>query len=307
MPIEGWRELSKSLVETVARAAAAVVRVDGGRRGSCSGVVWSADGAVVTANHGVEGEDEVEVGLPSGDTVAAAVVGRDPSTDLAVLRVGSAGGLAPAAWSDEPLAVGQLLLGLTRPGRGPRAALGLVSRLGDGWRTPGGGRIDRYVEVDLAPHPGFSGGLVLDLAGRAVGLSMAGFTRGAPLALPATTLRRVATALLAHGALRRGYLGVATLGVRLPPPLAAASGSPEALLVSAVEDGSPAARAGLSVGDLLLALDGVPLREVGDLLPLLDEERIGQVAQARLARGGAIREVELTIGARGAAGAEARP
>jgi S1-C subfamily serine protease len=303
MAIEGWLELSRALVETVGRAAAAVVRVDGRRRGSSSGVVWSPDGSIVTAHHGVEGEEEVEVGLPSGETVAAEVVGRDPSTDLALLRA-RAGGLVPVEWSDDPLAVGQLLLGVTRPGRGPRAALGMVSRLGDAWRTGGGGRIDRYVEIDLAPHPGFSGGLVLDLSGRAVGLAMAGLARGTPLALPAATVRRVIEALLAHGAIRRGYLGVATLGVRLPPGLAEATGSAAALLVSAVEEESPAARAGLSLGDLLVTLDDVPLHDVGDLLPLLDEERIGHVARARIARGGALQEVAVTIGARGGAGEE---
>lgn len=298
MPVGSWMELSQSLAEGVARAAASVVRVDGRRRGSCSGVVWSADGTIVTAHHGVEWDDEVAVGLPSGEAVPAEVIGRDPSTDLAVLRA-RASGLVTPSWSDGPLAVGQLALAVTRPGRGPRAALGVVARLGDAWRTRGGGKLDRYLELDLGLHPGFSGGLVLDLAGRALGLATAGLVRATPLAVPIATLRRVIEALQAHGAIRRGYLGVATLPVRLPPAVAAASGQPAGLLVTAVEDGSPAARAGLAVGDLLLGVEGSPLREIGDLLPLLDEERIGAVTRARIARGTSVQEVPVTIGVRG--------
>lgn len=298
MAVESWMDLSQSLAEVVARAAASVVRVDGRRRGSSSGVVWSGDGAIVTAHHGLEWDEEVAVGLASGETVPAEVVGRDPSTDLAVLRA-RASALVPPAWSEAPLAVGQLVLSVTRPGRGPRAALGVLSRLGEGWRTRAGGKLDRYLELDLGLHPGFSGGLVLDVAGRALGLATAGLVRATPLAIPVATLRRVAGALLAHGGIRRGYLGVATLPVRVPAPVAAASGQPAALLVTAVEDGSPAAQAGLAVGDLLLGVDGAPVREIGDLLPLLDEERIGAPSRARIARGTEIRELAVTIGARG--------
>ncbi len=298
MAAGSWKELSDGLVAAVKQSAGGVVRVDGRRRGSSSGVAWSPDGTVVAASHGLDGEEEVEVGLPSGETTSAEVVGRDPSTDLAVLRVKAT--LSPPEWSDEALEVGQLLLALTRPGRGPKAALGLVSRLGDAWRTPWGGKVDRYVELDLGLHPGFSGGLVLDMAGRAVGLGTAGLARGTPLAVPAATLRRVVKAILAHGGVRRGYLGVASVPVRLPPALAQSSAQASALLVTEVEGDSPASRAGLLVGDLLLALDGAALGHMSDLLPLLEEERIGEQARVRIARGGAVQEVRLTIGARGA-------
>ena len=297
MAAGSWMELSDALVAAVKQSAGAVVRVDGRRRGSSSGIAWSPDGTVVTASHGLEADDEVEVGLPSGETVAAEVIGRDPSTDLAVLRVKAT--LTAAEWREAPLEVGQLLLSVTRPGRGPKASLGLVSRLGDAWRTPWGGKLDRYVELDLGLHPGFSGGLVLDMSGHGVGLATAGLARGTPLAIPAATLKRVVKAILAHGGVRRGYLGVASVPVRIPPALAQATGQASALLVTEVEPDSPAARAGLSVGDLLLALDGTSLGHMGDLLPLLEEERIGEQARARIARGGAVTEIQLTIGARG--------
>ena len=294
-------ELSDALVAAVKAAGSAVVRVDGRRHGSASGVVGSPDGTIVTAAHGLDGDDEVEVGLASGDTAGARVVGRDGSTDVAVIRI-EAGALPAPAWSDAALEVGQLVLSVTRPGRGPKAALGLVSRLGDAWRTASGGKVDRWVELDLALHPGFSGGLVLDLAGRGVGIATAGLARGTPLALPVATLRRVVKSILAHGGVRRGYLGIATLPAGLSAQLANQIGRRSALLVTAVEEDSPAGRAGLAVGDLLLSVDGTAVAELGDLLPLLEEERIGDVTRAQVARGGALHEVQLTIGVRGARG-----
>ncbi len=298
MAVGSWTELSEALVATVKQAAGAVVRVDGRRRGSSSGVVWSPDGTVVTASHGIELDDEVEVGLHSGETAAAELVGRDPSTDLAVLRV-KAASLTAAEWSEAPLEVGQLLLSVTRPGRGPKVGLGLVSRLGEAWRTSWGGKLDRYIELDLGLHPGFSGGLVLDLAGRGLGLATAGLVRGTPLAVPAATLRRVVKAILAHGGVRRGYLGVASVPVRLAASVAKDAGQASALLLTAVEDDSPAARAGLLVGDVLLSFDGSAVGHMGDLLPLLEEERIGDQARVRIASGGTVKEVQVTIGARG--------
>jgi S1-C subfamily serine protease len=291
-------ELSSAVSGAVRQAANAVVRVDGGRRRASSGTVWDPGGVIVTAAHGLDRGDEVELGLPSGERAPAEVVGRDPSTDLAVLRT-RASGLATPAWSDAALEVGQLAAVVTRPGRGPRAAMALVARLGDGWRTAAGGRVDRYVELDAAVQPGFSGGLVVDLGGRGLGLASAGLVRGEPLAIPPATLRRVIEAILAHGSVRRGYLGVASLPVRLPAALAQASGQEGGLLLTAVEDASPAGRAGLVVGDLLLALDGAPLREMADLLPALEEEHIGRAAHVRLARGGAVQELDVVVDLRG--------
>ncbi len=341
-----WAELSEGLVAMVKASAASVVRVDGRRGRSFSGIVWSSDGVIVTASHGLDSEDETTVGLLSGETVPARVVGRDPTTDLAVLELGglvpeagerggaasaavapaepggtassaakagapgvsasgatSAGTLQPVTWSDAPLEVGQLLLSVTRPGRGPKAGLGLVSRLGDAWRTPWGGKLDRYVELDLGLHPGFSGGLLLDMSGRGLGLATAGLVRSTPLAIPPATLRRVVASLLAHGSVRRGYLGVTSVPARLPAGAVGEGGTQTSgLLLTGVEEGSPAARAGLMVGDILLSLDGVAVEEAGDLMPLLEEERIGTEVSARFVRGGAVREVTVTLGARSAAG-----
>jgi S1-C subfamily serine protease len=290
--------LSRRTAALAAASAPHVVRVDGRRRGPASGVVWSSDGLVVTAHHVVERDEELEVGLPSGETVAAELVGRDPSTDLALLRA-TATGLAAAPWSDEAPATGELVLALSRPGRSPRAALGLVARAAGEFRSAGGGRIDRWIEASVDVAPGLSGSLVVGASGLPVGLASAGLVRGAILVVPPATLRRVTGALLAHGGVRRGFLGVTTLPVRLSAGPAARAGQEHALLVSSVEDGSPADRAGLLLGDALLSLAGAPLAHAGDLLPLLEEERIGQALPVRLLRAGEVRELPVTVGARG--------
>jgi S1-C subfamily serine protease len=290
--------LSRRISQLVAERAPHVVRVDGRRRGPASGVVWSADGLVLTAHHVVERDEELEVGLPSGETVAAELVGRDPSTDLALLRIRAAG-LAAAPWSDDAPAPGDLILSLSRPGRSPRASLGTIARAAGEFRVDGGGRLDRWIEASLDLAPGLSGSLVLGAAGQPVGLASAGVVRGAVLVVPPATLRRVAGSLLAHGAVRRGYLGVTTLPVRLPTAAAGRAGQPGGLLVSAVEEGSPADRGGLLLGDALLALGGAPVTHAGDLLPLLEEERIGQPLPVRLLRAGEVRELTVTVGVRG--------
>jgi S1-C subfamily serine protease len=274
-----------------------VVRVEA-RRAPASGVVWSPDGVVVTAHHNVEWDEDIEVGLADGRSARAELVGRDPSTDLAVLRL-QVTGLAAPAWAEpDSLRTGHLVLSVSRPGRALRVGLAPLARAAGDWRAPTGGKLDRYLEADLPLHPGFSGALVLDLAGRALGMATAGLSRGTALVVPLPTLRRVVGQLLAHGQVRRGFLGVATVPVRLPASLEESAGQAGALLVSTVEEGSPAARAGVLLGDALLAFGGTPLAHPGDLLPLLEEERVGQAVALRLLRAGEVREVAVTVGVR---------
>lgn len=296
---DGVQDFSDALASAVERTAPAVVRVEGRRRAASSGVAWSED-VVVTADHVLEWDEDVTIGLPDGATATATVLGRDPGTDLAALRVTGAK-VKAAAWSElDGLKVGHVVLAVSRPGRTAQARLGIVSALADAWRTPGGGRLDRYVQADVPLHPGFSGSALVDAAGRLRGLNTAGLVRATATAVPTATVRRVVESLLAHGQVRRGYLGIGMQPVRLPAPFDKQLGQETGLLVSSVQPDSAAARGGILLGDVLVSLDGHGLTHPAELLPLLDEERIGTQAQARVLRAGELRDVGLVIGARGA-------
>lgn len=294
------QSLSDGLATAAEVAGRSVVRVDARQRMPASGILWSADGVIVTANHGVENEDEIMIGLPDGDEVAAALVGRDPTTDLAVVRLnGQAASLQAASWIEpEDLRVGQLVLALGRPGQTVQATLGVISALGQAWRTAAGGRVDRYLQTDVVMYPGFSGGPLVDVSGRVAGLNSSGLLRGVSPALPVPTLRRVVETLLAHGRVRRGYLGVSTQRVRLPEKLQMQLGQETGLMVGAVVPDSPAERGGLYLGDTIVAVAGEPVRHHDDLLAKLGEDRVGQSVAFGVLRGGQVQEIAVVIGER---------
>jgi S1-C subfamily serine protease len=230
-------DLSNDLAEIVGMTDLAVVRVDARRRLSASGVLWSSDGLIVTTHHVVERADNITVGLPDGQSVAAALVGRDPTTDLAVLRVQS-DDFAPPTWAGaDALKVGHLVLALGRPAMTVQATLGIVSALGGSWRTRGGGQLDHYLQTDVVMYPGFSGGPLVDASGRVIGINTSALLRGTSLAVPTATVSRVVADLLAHGQVRRGYLGVGTQPARLPARLAEQLGQETGLLLVSVEPG----------------------------------------------------------------------
>ena len=291
-----FQSLSDAMAGTVETAGASIVQVNGRRRMPASGVVFQAGGIIVTAHHVVK-SSEVTVHLPQGRTVAASLVGRDPTTDLALLRA-EGGDLTAADWNDEGLAVGQLVLALARPGRSVQATLGVVSAVGDAWRTGAGGQIDRYLQTDVLMYPGFSGGPLVDAAGNFLGINSSALRRGASLTVPATTVRRVAEALLAHGRVQRGYLGVSTQPVRLPTALREAVGQETGLLIVTVENDSPAEAGGLLLGDTIVSLDGEPVRHHDDLVALLTGSRVGQKVPVAIVRGGEQKTVNVTIGER---------
>src|SRR5260221_11341281 len=176
-------DLSAETGAAVEKAGRAVVRIEGRRRGPSSGIAWSADGVIVAAHHNLEWDEDIAVGLPDGSTARANVVGRDATTDVVVLRAPLTG-LAVPDWASELPRVGHLALALTRPGRTVRASLGLVHALGDEWRTPAGGRVDHYLQTDIGLQPGFSGSLLVDLGGRALGMKKPGPGPGTSLPRP---------------------------------------------------------------------------------------------------------------------------
>ena len=290
--------LSEALASIVEKNNASVVRVEARRRVPSSGVVWSADGLVITAQHTIEREEEIEVGFADGRKVEAKLVGRDPGSDLAVLRV-AASDLAVPAWSQaETLKVGHLALALGRPGRSVRATMGIVSALGGEWRTPAGAQLERYLQADVSLPPGFSGGMLADSSGNALGMNTSGLWRGHSLAITTATLRRVVEKLVAHGRIRRAFVGLGSLPVRLPAKAAQASGQDAALLVIAVQPDGPADQGGVLLGDALLGVDGRALAQVEDLLEALTEERIGAELRFRVLRAGELREVGIRAGTR---------
>lgn len=283
---------SDGLAGLVDAVAPSVVRVEARRRGHASGIAWSADGLVLASDHTVQRDDRLRVGLPSGETVEAALVGRDPATDLALLRAEAA--LTPPTWAEaDTLSVGHLALSVGRHDREAQAAWGVVSRRGGAWRTATGGRVDAYVETEIRVYPGFSGSALVDARGRVAGLNTSHFGRRASLALPVATLRRVAEALAAHGRVPHGFLGVATQPVRVKSGTEMRDG----LVVLDVTEGSPAEAAGLLVGDVLVSVGDVPVGGPHDLVAAL-ADAAGQTRTVRLVRGGDEQTVPVEIGTR---------
>ena len=296
MASDGLTAFSDSLAQAVETAGPGVVRVEGRRRLPATGIVWSADGLIVTAHHVVERDENIVVGLPDGRVVNATLAGRDPTTDLALLRV-DATGLTPPAWVDAAsVKVGHMALALGRPGRSIMATFGIVSALKKDWRTPAGGQLDYYAQTDALMYPGFSGGPLVDVAGRFIGLNTTAMLRDVTLTIPSGTIRRVAGALAAHGRVKRGYLGVSAQTVRLPQAVGEQTGQATGLLLGSVEPDSPAERSGLFMGDTLLNLDGQPTTHLDDLLAVLSGERVGQTVPAGVLRGGQVIEVSVTVG-----------
>ena len=291
-------DLSKAMGEAVTTAAPGVVRVEGRRRMSATGIVWSAEGAIITANHVLRRDDNITVGLADGRSAAATLVGRDPSTDIAVLRVEDSV-LSPLVEANkQEISVGNLVLALGRPGHTVQATLGVVSALGDAWQTRLGGRIDRYLQTDVLMYPGFSGGPLIDGNGRLLGMNTSGIAGGVSLAIPTQTLSRIADALLTHGRMKRGYLGVSTQKAGLPQDLHEELGQKTGLLIISTEEDSPAAQGGLTLGDTIVGIGEGQIRNHDDLVAQLTGDVVGTAVSVKIVRGGKVEILEVTIGER---------
>ncbi|HEY0464752.1 MAG TPA: trypsin-like peptidase domain-containing protein [Polyangiaceae bacterium] len=234
------QDFSNALADAVERVSASVVRIETGRRRPASGLVWSAEGLIVTTAHSLEREDGLEVILESGEAHAAALLGADLSSDIALLRVEAKDLPVVERAAGESVRRGQLVLALSRPGRTVRSNLGVVSALSDQWRAPGGGKIERYIQSDVSVETGFSGGALIDASGRLIGLNSAGLLRGTALTLATVTIERVVGALLSHGQIQRGYLGVSSTAARLPQGLSEATGQRVGLVVTGLQPSGPA-------------------------------------------------------------------
>jgi S1-C subfamily serine protease len=292
--------LSDAMVEAVARAGASVVLVDARRRFPASGIAYSSDLAL-TADHVVEREDDIYIQLADGSRKSASLVGRDPGADLALLRV-SGGGLTAAEPALEPARVGQLVLALGRPTEeGIQASLGVVSAVGGPARTGRGGLLEKFLRTDTIPYPGFSGGPLIDAAGRVLGLNTSGLAPGGmALTLPTQLAWQTAEALARHGRVRRGYLGIRSQPVMIPAAQQRSLGREQetGLLLIGVEEDSPAASGGLLIGDILVGLAGEPIIDPDQLLSRLAGSLVGQSVMVEILRGGQPMTIQVTIGER---------
>src|SRR5438477_1263298 len=198
-------ELSSQLATAVETAGRSIVAINARRRIPSSGIVWR-DGVIVSASHTVRRDDEIPVTLPNGDSTVATVAGRDSATDLIALRIeGTKSYVAPRA-DVASLRVGSLVLAVGRPGRNVSASFGIVSAIGEGWRTAQGTRIDRVLRLDLAVYDGFSGGPLVDATGAIIGINNSALARGTPTTLPGAAVDRVLDELVQRGHVRRPFI-----------------------------------------------------------------------------------------------------
>lgn len=299
--------LSNDLAGAVDRAGQSVVAIHARRRIPASGVHWRP-GVIVAAHHTIQRDEEITITLADGSSVNASLVGRDPSTDLAVLKVDEA--KVPVASLADPssVRVGSLVLALGRPGNSVTASLGVISAVGGEWRTWHGGTIDQFVRLDISIYDGFSGGPLIDASGRVLGIDTSGLSRGAALAIPVTTVNRVVDQLLKSGRVSRGYLGLGMQAVRLPEALVDKLKLPNevGLLVVSTAPGSPADKAGIFIGDVIVSVGKTPISDPADLLTFLGGDHIGKTLQALILRGGEPRDVSVTVGERPAGSSESR-
>lgn len=295
-----WRTLSNEFAGSVEKAGRSVVAVHARRRIPSSGVHWKS-GIIVTADHGIERDEEIAITLPDGRTAAVTMAGRDPSTDLAILKF-DAGNLPVAETGDaSALKAGNWLLASGRTAEGaPRAALALVGVAGPAWKTWRGGLIDQTVRLDRNLHPNLSGGPAVDDQGRVLGINTSGLSRLAAVVIPTSTVERVVSELVKKGHVGRAYLGVGMQTVRLPGNLRESLKltNETGIMVMGVEPGSPAEKSGLMLGDVIIALDTNPLRDVGDVQAFLVGDRIGKQARASVIRNGKLVDVSIVIGER---------
>ncbi len=292
--------LSDDLATAVERAGPAIVAVHARPRVSSSGVQWRP-GVIVTADHTIRRDDEIRITLADGRKVAAELAGRDPSTDIAVLSAPELLDPVVEFSTGEDLRPGALALTLGRGEEtGISATMGVISSVSGTWRTWRGGRIDQFVRLDAALYPGSSGGAVVDVRGRILGIATSGLSRTAAICIPVSTVDRVVKELLDSGHIRRGWLGVGLQPVAIPDHLRQKWNREErsAIIVLSVEPGSPADHAGILLGDILLTLDGKPLSDAGEIQNVLTGDAIGQQVEAVIIRAGEVTSIKIVVAER---------
>jgi len=294
-----WAALSNELAEAAARAGECVVAVQGGRRHS-SGIYWSDD-IVVTVNHALRHAEEMATIISAEAEAQAQVIGRDPGTDIAVLRLQRSTKAQPVIWGHAAqLRIGDLVLAAARTRRGNIvASSGIVSGLMGAWRTWHGGRIDQFIRPDLTLYPGFSGGPLINAQGEIIGLNTTGLHRSG-VTIPAATLKRIVPELLEKGVIERPYLGLACQSVSIPESFRTSLNlrSDEGLLITHVEPASAAEKSGILLGDLVVELDDQTSLSTELIQEILSGRTAGDSMRIKLVRAGEIKEAIIVLQSR---------
>lgn len=292
-------DFSNGITAAVDNASGFTLLVDGRRRYPASGISYSSD-LVLTADHVITREDNLSVAGADGKSLTATLAGRDPGSDLAVLRL-SEKSLTPAKIANSLPKVGALVLAVGRPSKaGMQASWGIVTAIGGPARTGRGGLLDEYIQTETVSYPGFSGGPLINSEGELLGLNTSGLTHGSALTIPVKAAWRVADELAKHGSVKRGYLGVRTQTVSLPESSRKALKREQehGLLVLWLEESGPAEKGGLLVGDILVGVAGQPVGDPDDLFVALNSDTVGKSVAVDVLRGGKPESVNITVAER---------
>lgn len=294
---ERARELSDGFAAAVAFGSRFTVMVDGREGYPSSGVVYKP-GFVLSSNHTVTRNDGVNVAFSDGSRSEGSIAGRDPGHDLVLIKLAEELGEEPAR-IERKLQTGDLTLSLARPtDEGIQATLGMVSIASGRYHLWRSFSAEGVMRTDAAHFPGFSGGPVVDVEGRLAGINVLGMRFGSPITLPVDMVWEVAKRLEEHGSVQQGYLGIRSQPVEVPAGVEFGREQDVGLLIVSVDEESPAAKAGLIVGDIVLALDGAPVTDHEVLLSALSSESVGKEIGVEIIRAGKVESLRVTIGGR---------
>lgn len=281
-------EISESMRALVDKTAQRVVAINPGNRNAASGILWRA-GLIVSADEALGDDERFELAMPDGKDSTATVAGRDPSTDIALLRIEGNAGTMDTLKPASAVKAGHLAIAVGRGTYGDIASSGIVQECGESWRSWAGGLIDRRILLDLNLARRFHGGAVVDAIGDLIGLVAFAPHRRA-LVIPTPTIDRIAERLAAKGSLARGYLGI---GLH---PLWRRQG--EGAIVVSLDENGPAKRAGMFVGDILTSWNGEPIRGVHDVFRKLGPDAVGSTVTLEVTRANQQTRVEVVVGER---------
>ncbi len=294
-------ELSDAIADAAELAGNSTVLVDARRRFPASGIAFAKD-LILTADHVVEREEDIKVILADGSEVTARLAGRDPGTDLAVLKLDPSGASAtPAEISKTAARVGQFVLAIGRPSRnGIESSFGTVNSIGGPARTARGGMLDKFIKTDVVSYPGFSGGPLVNGDGTIFGINTSGFGSGSAITIPAEVAWKIAETLAKHGKIKHGYLGIRSHTVNVPADSQKLLKRVQetALLLVGLEEDSPAGKAGLIVGDILVSIAGEPVEHHEELFTHLSGDVVGKSVPIQILRGGRVESINVVIGER---------